>query len=283
MTKVTMRRFSSATFFSPCINQIFRFRPYPREMAPLCLWRRGLVSVMKKTVFVVEDESDIAGLMKFNLEASGYAVRRFDHAEPALLHAMSNPPALFLLDIMLPGVDGLELCKRIRRTEALARVPIIFVSARISEEDRLLGFDTGADDYITKPFSPRELVARVDAVLRRTNEAPVADIIRFGRIEIDCAAMVLRVDSQEVPTTTLEFRLLEYLARSPGLVFSRDRLLEAVWGNSKFVSRRSVDVYVSKLREKIEADPENPEYLLTVRGTGYKMMLPGSRSLSSTA
>ncbi|HVZ19380.1 MAG TPA: response regulator transcription factor [Terriglobales bacterium] len=235
----------------------------------------------KKTVFVVEDEADIAALIKFNLEAADYSVKRFDRAEPALLHAMASPPALFLLDVMLPGEDGLELCKRIRNTEALARVPIIFVTARISEEDRLLGFDIGADDYITKPFSPRELVARVDAVLRRSAETPSTDIIRFGRVEIDCAAMVLRIDSQEVPTTTLEFRLLEYLARSPGLVFTRDRLLEAVWGNSKFVSRRSVDVYVSKLREKIENDPNNPEYLLTVRGAGYKMMLPKTNSLSS--
>src|SRR5579884_1526515 len=121
---------------------------------------------MKKTVFVVEDEADIAGLIKFNLEAAGYAVKRFDRSEPALLHAMATPPSLFLLDIMLPGEDGLELCKSIRQTEALTRTPIIFVSARISEEDRLLGFEIGADDYITKPFSPRELVARVEAVLR---------------------------------------------------------------------------------------------------------------------
>ena len=235
---------------------------------------------MKKMVFVVEDEADIAGLIKFNLEAAGYSVKRFDRSEPALLHAMTNPPALFLLDIMLPGEDGLELCKRIRATEALARTPVIFVTAKISEEDRLLGFDLGADDYITKPFSPRELVARVEAVLRRSDDVAAANVIRFGRVEIDCAAMILRVDSQEIPTTTLEFRLLEYLARSPGLVFTRDRLLEAVWGNTKFVSRRSVDVYVSKLREKIESDPDNPEYLLTVRGAGYKMMLPRGNSLN---
>lgn len=238
---------------------------------------------MNKTVFVVEDEADIAGLIKFNLETAGYNVRRFDRSEPALLQAMINPPALFLLDVMLPGENGLELCKRIRNTEALARTPVIFVSAKISEEDRLLGFEIGADDYMTKPFSPRELVARVDAVLRRTDEMG-ANIIRFGRIEIDCAAMVLRVDSREIATTTLEFRLLEYLARTPGLVFTRDRLLEAVWGNSKFVSRRSVDVYVSKLREKIENDPNNPEYLVTVRGAGYKMMLPkGSAQSRSIA
>ncbi|HUN89707.1 MAG TPA: response regulator transcription factor [Terriglobales bacterium] len=237
---------------------------------------------MKKTVFVVEDEADIAGLMKFNLEAAGYIVKRFDRAEPALLHAMTTPPSLFLLDIMLPGVDGIELCKRVRDIESLSRIPIIFVTAKITEEDRLRGFDVGADDYVTKPFSPRELVARVDAILRRSKDLSGIEVIRFGRVEIDCAAMVLRVDGQEIPTTTLEFRLLEYLARSPGLVFSRDRLLEAVWGNTKFVSRRSVDVYVSKLREKIENDANNPEYLVTVRGAGYKMMLPrgGSSSLN---
>jgi DNA-binding response OmpR family regulator len=229
---------------------------------------------MKKTVFVVDDEGDIAGLIKFNLEAAGYVVKQFDRAESALLDAMASPPSLFLLDVMLPGENGLELCKRIRHTDPLSRIPIIFVSAKISEDDRLLGFDIGADDYVTKPFSPRELVARVDAVLRRAEEMPEAKIVRFGRVEIDCAAMILRVDGHELPTTTLEFRLLEYLARSPGLVFTRDRLLEAVWGNTKFVSRRSVDVYVSKLREKIELDPNNPEYLLTVRGAGYKMILP---------
>jgi len=237
---------------------------------------------MRKTVFVVEDEADIAGLIRFNLEAVGYTVKRFDRAEPALLHALASPPALFLLDVMLPGEDGHELCKRIRSNEALANTPIIFVTAKISEDDRLLGFDLGADDYITKPFSPRELVARVDAILRRSNDTLVPELIRFGRVEIDCSAMVLRVDSREIPTTTLEFRLLEYLARSPGLVFSRDRLLREVWGNAKFVSRRSVDVYVSKLREKIENDPDNPEYLVTVRGAGYKMMLPRGNALSSS-
>jgi two-component system phosphate regulon response regulator PhoB len=237
---------------------------------------------MKSTIFVVEDDADIAGLVKFNLESSGYVVKRFDRAEPALLHALTAPPALLLLDIMMPGVDGIELCRRIRSHEELARVPVIFVTARISEEDRLLGFDVGADDYITKPFSPRELVARVEAVLRRSSDSGEKEMIRFGRVEIDCAAMVLRVDGKEVPTTSLEFRLLEYLARSPGLVFSRDRLLEAVWGNSKYVSRRSVDVYVSKLREKIEADANNPEYLLTVRGAGYKMMIPRGTSVNWT-
>jgi two-component system phosphate regulon response regulator PhoB len=237
---------------------------------------------MKGTVFVVEDDSDIAGLIKFNLESAGYQVKRFDRAEPALLHALTNAPAIWLLDVMMPGVDGVELCKRIRSHNELARIPVIFVTAKISEEDRLLGFEAGADDYITKPFSPRELVARIDAVLRRSMDIVSKEVIRFGRVEIDCAAMILRVGGTEIPTTSLEFRLLEYLARSPGLVFSRDRLLEAVWGNSKYVSRRSVDVYVSKLRDKIENDPNNPEYLLTVRGAGYKIMVPRASGVNWT-
>jgi DNA-binding response OmpR family regulator len=229
---------------------------------------------MKKKVFIVEDESDIAGLIKFNLDAAGYQTARFDRAEPALAQALVSPPALMILDIMLPGIDGLELCRRMRGIKELASVPIIFVSAKISEEDRLIGFEAGADDYLTKPFSPRELVARVDAVLRRTSDDVPRPLIRFGRVEVDPAAMILKVSGEIVPTTALEFRLLEFLATSPGLVFSRERLLQTVWGSAKYVSPRSVDVYVSKLREKIEDDPEHPQFLLTVRGAGYRFVLP---------
>ncbi len=229
---------------------------------------------MKRIIFIVEDEADIAGLIKFNLEAAGHDTVRFDRAEEALDRALSLPPDLFLLDIMLPGVDGLELCRQIRASNALSRVPIIFVSAKISEDDRLRGFDAGADDYLTKPFSPRELVARVEAVLRRNATPQTGEFIRFGQVELDTAAMVLRVGGKEVTSTTLEFRLLQFLAESPGLVFSRERLLQAVWGSAKNVSPRSVDVYVSKLRGKIEDDPDHPQYLLTVRGAGYRLMIP---------
>jgi DNA-binding response OmpR family regulator len=229
---------------------------------------------LNKVTFIIEDEQDISRLMKFALETAGHTVHSFDRADPAFYQALQEPPSLFLLDIMLPGGDGLELCRRIRESSTLTRVPIIFVSAKISEEDRVHGLESGADDYITKPFSPRELVARAEAVLRRSTGHAPAIVTRFGNVEIDSAAMIVRVNGEEIQTTTLEFRLLEFLARSPGLVFSRDRLLEAVWGNTKYVSPRSVDVYVSKLREKIETDPNHPQYLLTVRGAGYRLMMP---------
>jgi DNA-binding response OmpR family regulator len=231
------------------------------------------VPTMKSLVYIVEDDKDIASLIQFNLRGAGFDTLHFTRGDQALDSALQAPPSLFLLDIMLPGIDGLELCRRIREHSDLARIPVIFVSAKISEEDKLTGFELGADDYVTKPFSPRELVVRVETVLRRATN-PTGAIIRFGNVELDTAAMILRVGGRETQTTTLEFRLLEFLVRSPGLVFSRDRLMEAVWGNTDSSNRRSVDVYVSKLREKIELVPERPQYLLTVRGSGYKFAMP---------
>src|SRR5579883_1617171 len=225
---------------------------------------------MKQSIFVVEDEADISGLLKFHLDAAGYEASVFERVEPALARAQAEPPALFLLDIMLPGESGLDACRRIRSLAQIASIPVIFITARISEDDRVIGVECGADDYITKPFSPREVLARIEAVLRRTSGSVPGTVIRFGEVELDLSAMVLRVGDKEVKTTTLEFRLLEFLARSPGLVFSRDRLLQAIWGNSRFVSPRSVDVYVSKLRDKIERDPNHPKFLRTVRGAGYR-------------
>lgn len=228
---------------------------------------------MKPLLFVVEDDRDIASLIQFNLRGSGFDSLHFTRGDHAFEAALAKPPSLFLLDVMLPGLDGLQLCRRIREQPELSRIPVIFVSAKISEDDRLAGFDMGADDYVTKPFSPRELVVRIEAVLRRSTD-PAGSVIRFGNVELDTAAMILRIGGNEVPTTTLEFRLLEFLVRSPGLVFTRDRLMEAVWGNADSSNRRSVDVYISKLREKIEILPERPQYLLTVRGSGYKFALP---------
>jgi two-component system phosphate regulon response regulator PhoB len=175
---------------------------------------------------------------------------------------------------MLPGGDGFDLCRQIRATPVLATAPIVFVTAKTSEADRVHGLELGADDYIVKPFSPRELVARVRAILRRSREISAPELLKAGELEIDASAMILRVQGRVVPTTMREFRLLEYLIRYPMKVFTRDQILEALWVESAFVTPRSVDVYVRRLREKIEEDPENPSYLKTIRGIGYRFEIP---------
>jgi two-component system phosphate regulon response regulator PhoB len=171
---------------------------------------------------------------------------------------------------MLPGISGFDLCRQIRQHEHLAKTPIIFLSARTQEPDRLQAFDAGGDGYITKPFSPRELIARVRNVLRVQPEAPNQEIIQLGDLEINIASMTVRVSGRTVLTTVREFRLLEYLARHRGRVFTRDQLLDAVWKEGSFVTPRSIDVFVRRLREKIEADPRHPRYLKTLRGIGYR-------------
>ena len=229
---------------------------------------------MSQMIFVLEDDEDISRLVQHSLESAGFSVRTFVSPAAALADAERNPPDLFVLDIMVPGGNGLDLCRRIRESPALAVTPVIFLTARTSESDRVLGLELGADDYITKPFSPRELVARIKAVLRRFERPAAPASLRFDRVEIDASAMQLKVGGELATTTATEFRLLEYLALHPGRVFSRDHLLDAVWGNARFVTPRSVDVYVRRIREKIESDPENPQYLKTVRGAGYRFEMP---------
>lgn len=225
-------------------------------------------------IFVVEDETDIARLICLHLDASGYATRSFSSSWSVLEEAIKELPSLFLLDIMVPGCDGLELCRQIRRAKALESSHIIFLTAKSSEPDRVHGLEIGGDDYITKPFSPRELIARVRAVLRRSRGPMQLEVLKFGHVEIDGASMIVRVSGNTVSTTTREFRLLEYLARHPSRVFTRDQLLDAVWTEGSFVTPRSVDVYVRRLREKIELDPDNPAYLKTIRGMGYRFDVP---------
>ena len=229
---------------------------------------------MNQTIFVLEDDQDISRLVQHNLEIAGFAVRTFVNPSSVLADAERKTPDLFLLDIMVPGGDGLDLCRRIRKNPALAVTPVIFLTARTSESDRVLGLELGADDYITKPFSPRELIARVKAVLRRFERPTAPTALHFDQVEIDAGAMQLTVRGELTATTATEFRLLEYLARHPSRVFSRDHLLDAVWGDARFVTPRSVDVYVRRIREKIESDPENPQYLKTVRGAGYRFEMP---------
>ncbi len=231
-------------------------------------------SRLSQTIFVLEDDADIARLVQHNLQSAGYAVRLYSTPTNLLSDAERQPPALFMLDIMVPGGDGLDVCRRLRNHAALSSIPIIFVTARAGENDRVLGLELGADDYITKPFAPRELLARVKAVLRRFERPSTPSVISFEEVVIDASAMQLKVRGELTTTTATEFRLLDYLARHPGRVFSRDHLLDAVWGDARFVTPRSVDVYVRRIREKIESDPENPRFLKTVRGAGYRFEIP---------
>ena len=242
---------------------------------------------MSQVIFVLEDDADIRRLVQFQLEGAGYTVRAYPAIATIVQDAERQRPALFLLDIMVPGGDGLDLCRRLRQNPMLASVPIIFLTARAGENDRVQGLELGADDYITKPFAMRELLARVKAVLRRFErpaETPgVAAVLSIDALEIDGNSMQLRVNNELVTTTATEFRLLDYLARHPGRVFSRDHLLDAVWGDARFVTPRSVDVYVRRIREKIEVDPETPRYLKTMRGAGYRFDLPKAKEAQGRA
>ncbi len=229
---------------------------------------------MNRTIFVVEDDLDIASLVRFNLEAAGYTTRVFSEGAQVIAAAEKAQPALFVLDIMLPDGDGLDLCRAIRRSPKLAGSSIIFLTAKAEETDRVVGLELGADDYVTKPFSPRELMARVKAVLRRHDQPATEVTITAGDLTIDPGAVKVTVSAREVDLSATEFRLLEFLARHPGRVYSREQLLDAVWRETRFVTPRSVDVYVRRIREKIETDPENPAFIVTVRGSGYRFETP---------
>lgn len=221
-------------------------------------------------ILIIEDDKDIVELVRYNLEKEGFKVSAAGDGVNGLAQVKKSPPDLLLLDLMLPSLSGLEICKEIRRESTLNRLPILMLTARGEETDRVVGLELGADDYVTKPFSPRELVARVKALLRRAAPASeVAKPIQVGQLRIDPTSYRVTRNDQIIPLSTLEFRLLYYMASHPDKVFSRDQLLDAVWGTERFVTPRSVDVYIRRLREKIETDPENPTYLKTVRGAGY--------------
>jgi DNA-binding response OmpR family regulator len=235
----------------------------------------SLVAVSRSLIFVVEDEEDIARLISHNLQAAGFDVQSFVSGASVVSEALREMPALFLLDVMLPGADGFDLCRQIRQTPTLSSTPIIFLTAKTAEADRVKGLEMGGDDYISKPFSPRELVARVRSVLRglrQPSETP--EVLRLGELTIDASSMTVQVQGRAVLTTTREFRLLEYLASHAGRVLTRDQLLDAVWKETPFVTPRSIDVYVRRLREKIEPDPRHPKYLKTLRGIGYRFESP---------
>ena len=229
-----------------------------------------------KKILLVEDESDLVKLLKYNLEKEGFKVSYATDGSVALAEVRRDTPDLLILDLMLPGLDGLEVCRQLRRSDKFARIPVLMLSARTEEADRIVGLELGADDYVTKPFSTRELIARVRALLRRNEPAgPQRSKVQRGQIVIDPMAHSVSVSGETVELSALEFRLLHYLASHPGMVFSRDQLLDSVWGNDRTVTPRSVDVYVRRVREKIEAQPQDPTYLQTVHGVGYRFTVNG--------
>jgi two-component system phosphate regulon response regulator PhoB len=229
---------------------------------------------MPKKIAIVEDEAELAALIEYNLVRHGYEAQILGGSKGTLRALEQAKPDLILLDVMLPDVDGFELCRQIRQSAALGRTPVLFLTARSDEVDRVLGLEIGGDDYMTKPFSPRELIARVKAHLRREEmdtETPSAEI---GPFRLDRTARRVFLGEREISLTSTEFNLLEYFLMHPGRAYSRDQLLEAVWGEARYVTPRTVDVHIRRLREQIEEQPDNPRYLTTVRGFGYRFEEP---------
>ncbi|GAQ24901.1 DNA-binding response regulator [Tepidanaerobacter syntrophicus] len=224
---------------------------------------------MNEKILVVDDEKPIVDILKYNLSKEGYNVLTAYDGDEAIEIALKEDPDLILLDIMLPKQDGFSVCKKLR--EKLTS-PILMLTARGEEVDKVLGLELGADDYITKPFSMRELMARVKANLRRmafSEPDEDAEVIKQGDLELDLKSYVVRKNGKPLDLTFREFELLRYLAAQPGQVFTREKLLEEVWGYEYYGDIRTVDVTVRRLREKVEDDPANPEYIITKRGIGY--------------
>ena len=223
---------------------------------------------MAQTILVVDDEARIVKLVRDYLERAGFDVLAAHNGEMALTLARLEQPDLIVLDLMLPGVDGLDVCRRLRQESG---VPIIMLTARVEEADRVVGLELGADDYVTKPFSPRELVARVRATLRRANgQVGPSSILRAGDVELDTASLTATVAGEPVDLTPTEFQVLATLIRQPGRIYSREQLLEAVHGVIFDGYDRSVDSHVKNIRRKIEPDPRQPRYIQTVYGVGYR-------------
>jgi two-component system, OmpR family, phosphate regulon response regulator PhoB len=226
---------------------------------------------MPGKVLLVEDDAALAELVSWHLEREGFEVERTPDGEEALLLAAESPPDLVLLDWMVEGLSGIEVCRRLRRRNETANLPIIMLTARGEEEDRVRGLETGADDYVTKPFSPRELIARVAAVLRRVRPALAGDRLEYAGIEMDLVAHKVRRDGASIALGPTEFRLLRHFLEHPGRVFSRERLLDSVWGREADIEPRTVDVHIRRLRKAINNDGAMADIIRTVRSAGYAL------------
>jgi DNA-binding response OmpR family regulator len=229
-------------------------------------------AVERGTILVVDDEPNIADLVDLYLAREGYRVLQAGTGESGLEAVVTHRPRLVVLDVGLPDMDGLEVCKRLRQT---SQIPVIFLTARDGEVDRVLGLELGGDDYLTKPFSPAELVARVKAVLRRVDGGPAPEVVQAGSATIDCGRREVRIDDRAVDFTTKEFDLLRYLAERPGLALSRQQILDGVWGYDWFGDARTVDVHIAQVRKKLG----DAATITTVRGVGYR--LEGARAATS--
>ena len=229
--------------------------------------------VMPERILVVDDEKDLVDLISYNLEKDGFAVVKAYDGEEALRQVRTRKPHLMILDLMLPGIQGMEICKLIRNDPENTALPIIMLTAKGEEIDKILGLEVGADDYVTKPFSVRELLARVHAVLRRSalqKGVEKKGVFAYKAFRIDYGSHLVTVKNKKIDLSPTEFKLLKFLAMSPGRVYTRDQLLDYVWGDETFVEPRTVDVHIKRLRAQIEENMAQPQYVLTVRGFGYK-------------
>jgi two-component system phosphate regulon response regulator PhoB len=226
--------------------------------------------VGNKRLLLVEDDRQLAELVTFHLEREGYAVTRTGDGEEALILADELKPDVILLDWMIEGISGIEVCRRLRRRPSTANLPIMMLTARGEESDRIRGLETGADDYVTKPFSPRELVARVGAVLRRVRPALAGEQLAYADVEMDVAAHRVRRDGEQVALGPTEFRLLKHFLEHPGRVFSREQLLNSVWAHDPDIDARTVDVHVRRLRQALNVG-DRSDLVRTVRSAGYSL------------
>jgi phosphate regulon transcriptional regulator PhoB len=224
-------------------------------------------------ILVVEDEPDIRKLVQYNLTQERFNVLEAEDGEQALKLLQREKPNLVILDLMLPGLSGMELCKLLKQRNETAKLPILMLTAKAGEADRIVGLEMGADDYLAKPFSPREMVARVKAILRRSEAKPATETppaYEKGSLKIDFSTYEVFVRGKPVKLTLKEFELLRFLVQNPNRVLNRDQLLDRVWGGETFVTPRTVDVHIRRLRKAVEKDDRRPKWILTVRGVGYK-------------
>jgi DNA-binding response OmpR family regulator len=232
-----------------------------------------------KKILLIEDDADLFALLKYNLEKEGFGLAGSQTGKGALDLCRQVRPDLILLDIMLPDYDGLEICKALRKDPDLLSTPIIFLTARASETDRIVGLELGANDYVVKPFFVRELIARIKLQFR--NQTVPSRVLEAAGVQLDRSSCQARLNGTLLNLTATEFRLLEFLMSRPGVVYSREQLLNAVWGQDRAITDRAVDVYILRLRQKIEVDPTNPGLIHSVRGFGYTFEPRASNAISA--